>query len=448
MTNQHSPLPSKKLFTSMNDESKPSIRLSTIVIALFAIYLIGAHLRLSIYSDNSILVPMYLMIASGTLVFLLSIKSLLQAVLFPLIAITIFTLAQPFLSYAFGARQEISATSSIQLLVSIIISLSFVRALSIVDRVVLWRMLFVFWAVLIALAFLENFGFRGFFDDIRAVLYGGSDRGIYASDLRDISLYGSVRSTVFASEPSFLADSLCSLVVLMFMLDPKRGMLPSWIRFGAMLFICILASPSFKVAFYIVALLLWQYWPRNPRSQLFLALFLPIFALFLWQIFPSLLPILEGMLGQHSETGSFYGRVEVGPSVAANALLNSPLFGYGLGGADEVYPIISSIWDESGAFQKFSWYVDLGARELMSNGFWWQWIFLGVVGGVIFIFLLLRLMDRIGVTNPIRALVCTWIVWYAGSAFVDPQSWYMLIIFSLGSMRTASPESNISRVPT
>lgn len=446
MTNHHPSSSPKIIFSSRAGESILSIRSSTIIITLFTIYLIGAHLRLSLYSGNSILVPMYLMIASGALVSLFSIKILVHAVGLPIITIIIFIIAQPFLSYTLGTRQEISITSSIQLLVSIIISLSFVWALSTVDRMRLWRMLFVFWASLIALALIENSGFRPFFDGIRDILYGGADRGIYASDLRDMELYGSVRSTVFASEPSFLADSLCSLVLLMFMLDPQRGLLSSWIRFGAMQFLCILVSPSFKIVFYIAALLLWQYWPRNPRSQLFIGLSLPIFALVLWLLSPSLLPILEGMLGQHSETGSFYGRVEVGPSVAAKALVNSPFFGYGLGGADEVYPIISSIWFESGAFQKFPWYVDLGARDLMSNGFWWQWIFLGLAGGMVFIVLLLRLMDGIGITNPIRALVCTWIVWYAGSAFVDPQSWYMLIIFSIGSMRTFSSENNISRM--
>lgn len=446
MTN-HSPLPSSTtLSPNKNASDALSIRSSTVIIVLFFVYLIGAHLRISIYSGNSILVPMYLMIISGAIVSLFSIKILLSTVGPPLIALIAFTMAQPFLSYALGARQEISVTSSLQLLASIIISLSFAWSLSTIDQIRLWRFLFVFWTILVILALIENSALRPFFDSVRDVLYGGTDRGLYASDLRDMEIYGSVRSTVFASEPSFLADSLCSLVALMFMIDPQRGMLPSLIRLGAMQFICILVSPSFKIVFYILALLLWQYWPRNSRSQLFIGFSLSVFALILWLTAPSLLQISESMLGAHGETGSFYGRIEAGPTVAVKALASSPFFGYGLGGADDVYPIISSVWFDSGAFQKFPWYIDLGARELMSNGFWWQWIFLGLAGGMVFIVLLLRLMDGIGVTNPIRALVCTWIVWYAGSAFVDPQSWYMLIIFSIGSMRTFSSESNISRM--
>ena len=412
-----------------------NVRSSTITLFLFGIYLLGAHLRLSLYSGNAILIPMYLMVISGFFVAFLSLRAIFSAMGFPILLLAMFLLLQPALSAIFGARQDISITSSIQLFVSVVIALAFLMALSKVDPVRIRRLLFFFWVSLVLLALLESLGLRPAFEVLRDILYTGSERGLYVSDLRDMEIYGSVRPTVFASEPSFLADSVYSLAILMFMLDHRRKRLTGQLRFGVMLLVCALITPSFKLVFYVFAVFLWLYWPRNARTQLFVAFTLPIIALCLWVASPVLLPIIESVAGQHSETGSFYGRVEVGPFVAAGALIISPFFGFGLGGADEVYPIISSIWINSGAFQSFPWYMDVGARELMSNGFWWQWIFLGAGGGLIFIVLLLRIMSRFSIDMPMRSLVCTWVVWYGGSAFVDPHSWYMLIIFSLGSMR-------------
>lgn len=412
---------------------------STVVIVLFFFYVVGAHLRLSIYSGASILIPMYPMIISGFIVTIFTINALISATGRLAFILAIFLLIQPALSWLFGSRQEISITSSIQLFSSILCSFSFTLALASVEKTKLRRFSFFFWAALVILSLLESHGFRSAFDAVKEIIYAGSNRGVYADENRDMEIYGSVRSTVFASEPSFLADSLCSLSILVFMLAPQINSLYARIQLASMLLICAVVSPSFKLVFYALAAILWSHWPRNLRHQIFTGSALIIIAMNLWLFMPSLMMALSEFIGQHGETGSFYGRVQVGPEVAARTLSEFPLFGYGLGGADEVYPAISSIWFNNGAFQKFPWYIDLGARDLMSNGFWWQWIFLGIVGGFIFITLLLRIMSGIGIAMPMRALVCSWIVWYAGSAFVDPQSWFMIIIFSIGSMKKFNP---------
>jgi hypothetical protein len=55
----------------------------------------------------------------------------------------------------------------------------------------------------------------------------------------------------------------------------------------------------------------------------------------------------------------------------------------------------------------------------------------------VFLTLAALLLRALGVLTPWRSLICALILWYAGSAFVDPQSWYMLVVFSVGALARA-----------
>jgi len=415
---------------------------SSMVLFLFAIYLVGAHLRLSVYTGDSILVPMYLMLFSAAMLGVLFLIPLLKHTGFSLSFFSAFVLTQPVLTLAPESVSIGTFLGSLQLWVSVVSALAVIYALSTIDRVRLRKLLIIIWCVFIVLAVIESAGLKPLFDLVREILYSGSDRFVYFSDQRDLEIYGRVRTTVFASEPSFLADTLSGIILMFFFLDPLRGRLKSWVVLGAMFALSFTLSPSFKMLFYLLAVLVWQFWPNNRRRVLIL-LFGLFFIGFLLLIFMGpISDLIYKFLGSHLESGSFYGRIAVGPVVGWEALITYPIFGYGIGNDGGLYPIIAQAWQDSGAFNIFPWFIDFPATDLMTNGFWWQWTFMGVVGGIIFTKLIMKLLARIGVVSPFRTVVCVWIVWYGGFAFVDPLSWYIIVIFSIGSTRALNEKYN------
>ncbi|SDF50226.1 hypothetical protein SAMN04488105_1251, partial [Salipiger thiooxidans] len=96
------------------------VRRSTLVMILFTIYLIGAHLRLSLYSGSSILLPMYPMLLSAAVMTLLFMNQLLTraGALFAIFAG--FILIYPLLTTAPGSEYRSTLLGSLQFLVSVI----------------------------------------------------------------------------------------------------------------------------------------------------------------------------------------------------------------------------------------------------------------------------------------------------------------------------------------
>lgn len=407
------------------------VRRSTLILLLIGLYVIGAHLRLSLFAGNTMILPMYLMLLSSAVLTMMFINPLLQQAggIFTLLAG--FILLQPLLSTAPGSSLFNGLLGRLQLIVSIISALALVIASAHVDPKRLRLLFSTLWGAFILLGLLELLGLKPVFDTISDALYSGSGRGVYISEGRDISIYGRIRPTAMASEPSYFADTLATLTVLIFLLDPRRGGLRSWLILASMVALDFAILPSFKIAFYVVAVLVWQLWPSTPRRVLALVAVLIASALLGLFFYTQLLSFFLTQAGQHLESGSFFGRGIVGRIVAGEVLSQYPLFGYSIGNEDAVYPTIARIWQDSGAFDLFPWYLNSSAYNLLSSGFWWQIIFLGLFGWAFFTGIVARLLTQLHVVNPMRTLICAWIIWYAGSAFVDPHTWFMVALFAL-----------------
>ncbi len=408
-----------------------------LILGLTVVYIIGAHLRLSLYANGGILVPMYLMLAASGVMALWFAPVILRKIGGMYALLIGFVVLQPLAGG--GAGYGASVTSILQLTASITGALAMIFALGLIKSDRLRGVLTMLWIVMIVLALAESLFLKGFFDQVRDWFYAGSGRFVYAAEDRDLQLYGRVRTTVFASEPSFLADTLSSLVVMVFMLDKQRGKWRSFLQLGAMLAISFFVVPSFKTGFYVAALMVWHFWPRNLREAAVLAMLLVGSLLMALVGAETLFRLAGETAGLHLSSGSFFGRIGSAHIVGFDALAAFPIYGFGIGQNDAVYDIIVRVWNESGAFGLFPWYGPLSAADLMSNGFWWMWIYLGLVGGAILLALTARLLRGVGVMTPWRSLVCACIVWYAGSAFVDPQSWYVVVIFSVGALAVRVP---------
>jgi len=412
---------------------------SKYILFLFVIYIAGSHLRISIYSGGKILVPMFLMIASGIAAVILARNRFASEAGIPLLILVVLLLVQPVLSSADGGDISSTYRSRIQLLLAASCALGMIYCLRDVDKGDLFKTAIVLWLLLLALAVLEFFALRDVFGSIRDFLYGSSGRFVYREDERDMELYGRLRPTALASEPSFLGDTLASLTTLAYF-SGSAG-IRRRIKIAAVMFIIsYIAAPSLKILFYVFALSAWVCLPLLVRkiggsvTVVVIAMTVAIALTFGAWVLQS------DLLAARSSTGSFFGRLIVGYFAAVDTLQEYPILGLGVGNTEKAYDYIAGAWDSTGAFDLFPWYRDLKATDLLTNGFWWMIIFLGVVGFAALVAVLLVIMRIYGLFYASLALFCTWIIWYAGSAFVDPQSWFILMIYSVGAWYEVQPK--------
>lgn len=410
---------------------------SAIAVSLLIMFVVGNHLRLSLYSGGAVLVPSYLSLLAGVALMVLYSPSLTRAAIH-LYVLGVWLAFAPLLNTLL-VPQALSLEgykSSLQLLASITLMLPVAIALHRIPPRRLIRTAVWIWLTLIALALVETLLLRDTFNAITEAIYSASGRGNYLSVDRDQLLYGQVRPRVLASEPSFLATTLlclCTLAITGMQVNGTPGLM---LRAGAMLVVTYMVSPSLVIMFYAGALLIWSHWPRTRKAKqlaIIIAASASIVALLLSMNATQLAAAYEVAFGERGATGSFFGRILVGPSVAMEVLTKYPLLGLGVGNDAVSRPIIDDIWASKGAFALFPWFADPGLRagDLMSNGFWWQWIYFGLLGGIIFLVIVARIMRSVGITRPYRALVCAFVIWYSGAAFVDPLSWFLVALFSM-----------------
>lgn len=397
---------------------------------LLAVYLVGLHLRLTVYtSSGSTLVPMYLMLLSAGFLAVAQADMLIRRLGRLLFVLVLFIVVQPFITWAPLSGGSDTLLSGLQLFAAMVAALAVIHTASRLEAQGLRKLFFGFWAVLMLLAVLENAGLRTLMQSVQVALYAGSNRGVYSAELRDIELYGQVRASALASEPSFLADSWLSMAVLVFLLDRNRGSGPSWVRLVLMLGIGYSLAPSMKIFFYVLALLVWHFWPRTSRAVAGVLAGLVLAGWLLYVLSAEISSVMS-RIGS-VETGSFFARITVGPHIGAEALRNYPFLGYGFGNHEGLTPLMRDVWQATGGFSRFPWFSPAAGQGLLTNGFWWEWVYLGVLGGIVFTYLIMRLLASLDVEHPGRVVVCSWIVWYSGYAFVDPVSWWVVAMFAI-----------------
>lgn len=403
---------------------------------LLVVFIIGFHTRLSIYSGATIIVPMYLCLLSGAFILWIALQRGMQRLLPPLLSLFGLITVTSLCAGLFGGDAIALLRGAIQLSVSIVIATGIAVVLSGQetrdDDVFFLRI----WAVFLAIACVELIPtVRPIFDQVSSVLYGGTGRGMYAALDRDLALYGQYRPKAFASEPSFLAATLSTLNLLVLVTGVRRrGRRYAVARFLGMVLAAYFVAPSLSMFFYIAAGMVFVFWPKTVGGKVAAGLTLLVSV----AVLASLPSASGGTFSAHQKSGSFFGRITAGPYVGVQSLMERPLFGYGVGDAEAAYPAISNVWSEHGAYSAFPWYTGLRAIDLMSNGFWWQWIYFGIFGGALLVVNLIMLLKAMGILRPLAVLFAVWIVWYAGATFVDVISWWVFGIFASAGIVGAS----------
>jgi hypothetical protein len=412
----------------------PRERTSLGWLLLLGVYLVGMHTRLTIYSDGKVIVPMYLCLFVGVLLLFASRELLTRGILIGLSLLLGLILCDVVSTYFIDWTLQARLRGALQLFASLLVGLGFFFALKSTERIALRRLFLTFWAVLIVVGLLENYaGLRPAMQDLVANLYGGSPRYIYDAATRDLDIYGKIRPLVFTTEPSFVAISLALATFQVFAIDLAGRPLFSLGRAVAMLVISYWVEPSLIYGFAWVVVVIWFFTQMAPAYRIATILA----ALLVAAVVVVALLQADGGLAKtiidHSRDGSFFGRV-IAPTMAGlKVLTHYPFFGVGVGNEDAAYPAIFDVWSATGAFSRFPWYGELTAAGLLTNPFWWHWIYFGLVGGVLFIALLWLLLGSMGVDRRLLVLVSTAIFWASGFGYVDLVSWSVFYIFAFSS---------------
>lgn len=399
--------------------------------ALIVLLVIGLHLRLDIYSGNSIVVPAFICLVAVAGLGLLNAATVTIKILPSIFAIwaLAFLMAGIQAKGVDGLGEVLNPT--LQFAASVFVAATLYLSLKQLAPSHIRRTVTMLWGAFVALAVLESIALRDVFDGISVWLYSGTPRVLYDQDLRDLQIYGSIRPKALASEPSFLTYTLSVLSLIRFVADDGSSRVRRIAVLVAMFTVNYLVSPSLSAAFFLIAAMVWWLWPSSPRRLLMLFTGAAMIAALMALLADGLITNPPAVLRSHMESGSFMGRILIGPPAALKVLSQHPLTGLGIGNDVGAYPIIAQEWSSNGGFARFPWYAGFDASDLMTNGFWWQWIYLGLGGGIVILTLVVRLLARIGVEKPFRAIFCAWIVWYAGAAFVAPYSWVLVGVFAL-----------------
>lgn len=400
---------------------------------MVALFIIGVHFRLGFYSGSTLILPSYISVLAGTVLCLLYLREMLEKLFPALVPVALLLIALAVISVSSGAGPQDALGGTGQLLVSI--TLMGVLILSMHKQSVhrLHKAMLLLWFLFAAVTLAEIIAFRDVFESVIDWLYSGSGRGIYDASERDLLRYGIVRPRALASEPSILAFTLFALATLCYTLKSQSNQRQAWLQFGAMVAVSYLLSPSLTIVFWVLAVLVWHFWPRSHAQTalvtiaMLVGIAIAIAFLSFTELGQSIIDRIEGVA---SQSGSLFGRLIVGPPVTFDALMFRPLFGFGVGNEMGVAPIIEHHWQISGAFARSPWFLMLGPSDQLSNGFYWMWIELGIAGGLVFTYLICRFMRAIGVVYPLRAVICGLIIWYSGGAFVDAPSWFAIALFA------------------
>jgi len=409
---------------------------------LLVVFIIGYHTKLSLYSGATVIFPLYLCLLPAAVI-AYRYRNAISAKAFQwLLAALVLAIVVLLGNSVFGLFSFSLLTGTLHFCASFFLGIFVIAGLARVPPNEARKLFFVLWMVFAVLAGLELIdALRPLYTAVTGAVYFGTPRGLYGANLRDIDLYGHYRPRAFASEPSFLSATLSALSFLTLFsgLAASKGRIKALALFGFMTVVAYLIVPSLSVLFYFAAIAVWIAWPRSVVGKGLAVLMLVGVAI--------ALPLVQGaggsLFGAHQSSGSFFGRITAGPLVGLKALMDRPILGYGIGNSDAAYDTVVDVWMDHGGFSAFPWFKGASATALMSNGFWWQWIYLGLIGGLVFTGFLVSLLKSLGVKYPLRVIVCTWIIWYAGTGFETIIAWFIFAIFAYADIAQNSQKDKV-----
>jgi succinoglycan biosynthesis transport protein ExoP len=343
----------------------------------------------------------------------LSIRLIIAACLLLATTVGFFALSIP---YAVAPSRRL--LSLVQLYVALVTNYGLFLGLTSLKPRTVSRLFLSVAVIMLIVATLEvYFGMKPFVDVVRSAIHQEN----YIDTARDLQLYGAVRPTVFASEPSivgiFWGLSLCGwLLADMDRFGIARFVAASLLTASA---IFVIRSPTifYAVAICVIGLIVYRM-SRSGHPGVRLAKSALLFACFIAVIASTSLLMYAadeygGMIEDIVKGASFYSR-QIGPYRLASSMADAnPFFGFGLGGDAEMTPYAMDAFapaienmmadvDASDVDSVPGMAINFGegkVSHLLTNSFWQFWISFGILGGAIVAAIIAVALAKLGVSE-------------------------------------------------
>jgi hypothetical protein len=359
--------------------------------ALLIVIALCTYLHIPLVSGGRLLVPSFPTIALSPFLFLIVWRNVsLDDAIFLLKIIFVLMLSIA-LSPGYVHISE-KILSLVQCCLALAVTVMIVRLMQQLRRELLERALLVLWCLIIAGSVLELAGvIRGASDAFREWAYEGTYT-LYRGDYRDMNYVGWLRPKLFSTEPSHVTTMFIATINSWLLIRVTR--LKIAIVAGATaVMLLIMGSPSLVISAAItVAILVWNRRTsmRNRLAMILAALLIGalLVAYFGESTFSTLETRINRIGGQ--TTGDQWRptsenlRLVYPYLTLADTWSRWPLFGVGFGGKEVVME--HNIF--SGVDPKFA----IGTNAAAEFG-----IYLGLVGGIWFIWLLLKKASQTGI---------------------------------------------------
>ena len=351
---------------------------------------VASYLSVPLVSGGRLLVPSVATVALMPLLFLTVRRSITTADIVFLLKIVFLLLLSIVLSPG-HEYTTLKLLSLVQCCLAIMVLVMTVRLMREIHRESLERALVVLWLLVVVGAILEVTGvIREVSDTFRTWAYQGVFT-IYNGDERDVNLVGWLRPKLFSTEPSHVSKLFIVAINswLLVRVTPTKVVIV--IAATALMFL-IMGSPMFIVSTAItVAILLW-----NRRASLrsrvsMIVVALMIGALFVAYFGQSTVSTVEARVdrigdtapGEQLERQSENLRVVYPYVTLLDTWSRWPVFGVGFGGKEVVM--------EHSVFQGVDPKFAIGTNATGELG-----TFLGLMGGTLFLWLLMRQVKQTG----------------------------------------------------
>jgi hypothetical protein len=380
--------------------------------------LVSLFLSIHLSASGTLVFPYVAAFATSLVLICLESRRLSRGVVtagFLLFAATVAFFA---LSIPYAANPSRRLLSLAQLYVALITNCGLFLGLSSLHPRTMSRLFLSVTVLILAVATLEvYFGLRPFVDAVRSVIH----REYYDDTTRDLQLYGAVRPTVFASEPSlvgiFWGLSLCGwLLTDVDRWGVKRLVAASLLTASA---IFVIRSPTifYAVAICVIGLIVHRLGrSANPGVRLLKSV--SLFTCFIVVIASTSLLMhtadeFGGLIDDIVKGDSFYTR-QIGPYRLASTMAEtSPFFGFGLGGdaemtpyaMDAFSPVLENMIEGMNAADTDSVrgmalnFSEGKTSHLLTNSFWQFWISFGILGGAVVAALVALALAKLGVSE-------------------------------------------------
>lgn len=414
----------------------------TVLGTFFSVFLIffGLHTEIALTNGNQLLVPFVITFVGAVCILFLNIKR----IKFPIVGLfgvlsLILTIFAIITSQGDGnLPQHIVSTG--QLLYSLIIAYGSFLGIQVIGMRRASRFFLFSAIVLIVGSLLELYGgLRPISDAFRHAVNSWQPTSIYNGDLRDIQNYGGIRPKFFAREPAILG-SMIGYAILFWFLSARRYSAFRFLGATALTVpaFLLVRSPEIIICFFLAFLFFLLEIGRAATSRA-RVIWLSVSVLVAMLIAPGLVASNTN----YGQSGSFFYREIAPPLVTAAVLRSQPFFGTGIGGWGQVLTYGETVFNKApGSVYRNLQHVEMtdpdAAKDLLHSAAWEFWSDLGVLGGILVLWVLARALRELKVPCRFFILSGGALIFTMSGALNNPREWVCLFTFAcLYQMHTA-----------